>query len=504
METDDIKSLHWSEIIAKKVAEKQKPPFVVAAGITPSGPVHPGTLCEFLFAYAVSKQLKKYGKTSYVFVSDDFDDLDAVPEPLKEHGKTINEDMGMPLSLARDPVGCHKSFADHFIAETKAIMQVFGVELEFLRASELYRAGRYDEYAKMLCERKEEVKEIVRASSNREKMPDDWFPIVPLCQKCRNIAKNTIIEYDKGKYRYKCSKCGHIGEDEIKNHNYKLLFRLDWPTRQKFLKVNVEGGSVDHHSPGGTISTLVAVHRQIYQEEPPYMYKFGLLKYLGKKYSKSKGIGHTVNELLTLAPPEVIKYILFKPDIDEDKEVAINKDTLFRILDDFQHASTIDKNNPAITRADYKKAISFELCEARRVWKTEISDMIIYYNIYRDWKKVGELVGERESVNYLRPYIEKWFEKNLVPDRYMFEIKLTGKPGEAVKAFVNAIDEKMDAKQIHDSVFAVAGELKIEPQQLFKECYQWLIEKDVGPRLGRLIYAIGVKKLKDKIAQVKK
>ncbi len=494
----DIKSLHWSEIIAKKAAETKKPPFVVAAGITPSGPVHPGTLCEFLFAYAISRQLKKHGDVRYVFVSDDFDDLDAVPEPLKAHGRIIEEDMGMPLSIARDPAGCHGSFAEHFIAETKEIMKAFGVTLEFLRASELYRAGRYDEYAKMLCERKDEAKEIVRVSSNRKEMPADWFPIVPLCEKCRNLARNTVLEYNKGRYRYRCSKCGHIGEDRIENHRYKLLFRLDWPTRQKFLNVTVEGGSIDHHSPGGTISTLVAVHRQIYNEEPPYLYKFGLLKYLGKKYSKSKGIGHTVNELLALLPPEIIKYVLFKPDVDEDKELAINKDTLFNILEDFHHASTIKKDDPAITRADYKKAISFELCEAKHIWKADIADMIIYRNIYGDWKKVGELVGDSSGVNYLKKYIETWFKKGLVPDRYVFEIRMGSEPGEAVRKYIRSLNGQMDAKEIHDAVFAAAADLGMQPQQLFKECYRWIIEKDMGPRLGKLIHAIGVEKVKEK------
>lgn len=496
---DDLKSMHWSEIIAKKVIESKKPPYVVAAGITPSGPVHPGTLCEFLFAYAVSKQLKKYGETRYVFISDDFDDLDAVPEPLKQYSKIIEEDMGMPLCLARDPAGCHKSFADHFIAETKDIMKTFGVELEFLRASELYAAGYYDEYAKMLCERKEEVKEIVRVSSNREDMPSDWFPIVPLCEKCKNLAKNTVLEYDNGRYKYKCSKCGHVGEDRIENHHYKLLFRLDWPTRQKFLRVVVEGGSVDHHSPGGTISTLIAIHKKVYREEPPYLYKFGLLKYLGKKYSKSKGIGHTVNELLTLAPPEVIKYMLFKPDVDEDKELAINKDTLFQILDDFKHASTIDKNDKTITRADYKKAVAFELCEVKRMWKAEISDIIIYYNIYGDWQKVGELLGDQDGVDYLKGYIETWLKRGLVHDRYLFEIKIERKPTGVVKKFIESLRDDMNAEEIHNAVFATAKQLGIEPKELFKECYEWLLQKESGPKLGKLIYAVGVRKLKKEI-----
>jgi len=500
---EDIKNMHWSEIIAKKISERKKPPFVVAAGITPSGPVHPGTLCEFLYAHAISQQLKKYGKTTYVFVSDDFDALDSVPEPLKDYAGIINEDMGMPLSIARDPKGCHKSFADHFIAETKEIMKIFGVKPKFLRASELYAGGKYDKYAMLLCERKDEVKKIVQESSLRNEMPADWFPILPLCERCKNIDKNVVLEYEDGRYRYRCSKCGYVGEDEIGNHRYKLLFRLDWPTRQKFLKVVVEGGSIDHHSPGGTIATLTEIHRKIYNEEPPYMYKFGLLKYHGKKYSKSKGIGHTVSELLTLAPPELIKYILFKPDIQEDKELVIDKETLFPILEEFRRISQAREGGgtgeqvQAMSRADHKKIIAFELCNVKKIWKADVADMILYYNIYKDWKKVGELVGDPKGTQFLKTYLTIWMERGLVPDRYMFEISMKEKPNEIVRYFLSKLTPDMKAEEIHNTVFVVAGEKGVEAKDIFKDIYIWLIGKESGPRLGRMIYAIGVSRIKE-------
>ncbi len=500
----DIKNMHWSEIIAKKIYDEKEPPYVVMAGITPSGPVHPGTLCEFLFAYAISRQLSKYGNVHYVFVSDDMDALDAVPEPLKEYAKTIGEDMGMPLAYARDPKGCHESFAGHFIAETQELMKVFGVELEFVRASKLYAQGRYDKFAREMCERKDEIKEIVRVSSLRETMPDDWFPIMPICKKCMNVDKNAVLEYKDGNYKYKCSKCGSVDWDKIENHRYKLLFRLDWPTRQKFMHVVTEGGSVDHHTKGGTLSTVAAVHREFYNEEPPYYYKFGFLKYKGKKYSKSKGIGHTVNELVELLPVEIIKYILLKPDVQEDKELVIDKETLFPILEDYKRASLVGKVQDVGTdttkRADRKRAIAFELCNARVVWKADIADMILYYNIYGDWNKVGELVGDMAGVEYLRNYINVWISRSLVPDRYMFRVDMKKSENALVRAYVQKMDEKLSAEDLHNLVFDVAKENGVDAKDVFKQLYLAIIGKEMGPRLGKLIYAIGIEKVKGAIA----
>ncbi len=493
----DIKKMHWSEIIAHKIAQNREAPYTVAAGVTPSGPVHPGTLCEFLYAYAIAKQLEKYGEVKYVFISDDSDDFDSIPEPMKGHEEELKPELGKPLVYTNDPKGCHISFADHFIDEIQRIMEKFGVKVEFLRASEMYREGKYDAFAIALCENVDKIKEIVRKSSLKDKMREEWFPIVPMCPKCFNLAKNKVLEYrEGGEYKMKCVKCGYEGWDHIEKHRYKLLFRLDWPTRQKFLEVDVEGGSVDHHTRGGTISTAQAIHREFYKEEPPITYKFGFLKYKGKKYSKSKGIGHTVEDLLKLLPVEVIKYMLYKPDIQEDKELVIDKETLFKIFDDFKRASQLDKNDPEISRADRKRAIAFELCEVPRMWKFDLPDMILYYNIYRDWEKVKELLSDPEGVEHLRPHAEEWYKRGLIPDRYMFEVKVEKSDDPVVKAFVEGLKENMSAQDIHNWVFEVAKNQGTEAKEVFKRLYNWLIKKDMGPRLGKLVYAIGVKEIK--------
>ena len=85
------------------------------------------------------KETRKIRKTEFRFVSDDLDDLDSIPEPLKQYEQEITPQMGMALVYAKDPMKCHNSFADHFVAETQKIMKAFGVNVEFLRASDLYK-----------------------------------------------------------------------------------------------------------------------------------------------------------------------------------------------------------------------------------------------------------------------------------------------------------------------------------------------------------------------------
>ena len=68
-----------------------------------------------------------------------------------------------------------------------------------------------------------------------------------------------------------------------------------------------------------------------------------------------------------------------------------------------------------------------------------------------------------------------------------------------MKKFLEKLDSKMDDVQIHNLVFEVAKKESVEPKQLFKELYQAIIQKDSGPRLGKLIYAIGVDRVKKEL-----
>jgi len=503
---EDIKSMHWSEIIALDVVKRKKKPYVLMSGITTSGSLHPGTLCEFLFADAVAKAIRKEaGKCDFLFVADILDAFDNVPEPFKKYEKELIPHLGKPLAHTPDPEGCHPSFGEHFLAEAQEAMEKFGAKPKILKATDNYASGKYDAHAKKYSEKKDIVKEIVQHSSMRKEMPEQWHPIMPICKQCGKVATTRILSYSDGEYEYVCDQdagytkgCGYRGKAKISDHEYKLLFRLDWAARHEIFKVSIEGSSVDHHTKGGTLDTVSSIEKEFLKIEPPIFFKFGFLKYKGKKYSKSKGIGHTVTELMELLPEEILKYLLYRPDIEEDKELVIDKDTLFKIVDDFVKAASVDTEDKELARPDQKNATAFSLAADKLNWKADIKDILVYYNIYQDWDKVGELVGDKKGVRYLKKYISKWYEKNLIPDRYYFSVEF-GKPTELARKYVEKLDSKMNDVDIHNLVFEVSEKERVQPKQLFRDLYQAIIRKDSGPRLGKLIYAIGVDRVKEEL-----
>ena len=52
--------MHWADVIAEKLLEKGKE-HVVSSGITPSGPIHVGSMREILTADAIARAIRDKG-----------------------------------------------------------------------------------------------------------------------------------------------------------------------------------------------------------------------------------------------------------------------------------------------------------------------------------------------------------------------------------------------------------------------------------------------------------
>lgn len=501
-EAEALKGKHWSEILAEKVVAEKKPPFIITSGITTSGPTHLGTLCEFLFPSAIAQQLRISGSDAeFCFIADIYDAFDAVPLAMQKYEKQLAPHLGKPLSDVPDPSGCHPSFGEHFLADALAVMEKFGVKAKIIRVNEVYKRGDFDSYALFFLKNEKQAAELVAKSSLRESMPPDWSPIMPICEKCGKIATTVVTKHGDDWYEYECTRdvkytkgCGFKGKSKISGHSYKITWRLHWPTWQDFFKTSAEGAGMDHHTRGGSWDTAVAVHKEMFKKEPPVGFKYGFVLLQGKKYSKSKGIGMGVAELLQLMPPELIKYSLLKPDLQENKDIDPTGARLMQLYEEFQSASKLDKNDSALSRADRKKAIAWELASGgKQKWTASFADILLYYQLYGDWEKVGARVNDPDGVAYLKPCITKWVEKSFAPDEYSFSFKPQKAQShkDVVKSFAEKLQKGMDAVGIHNLVFEIAAAYGVQPGELFKSLYLTLIAKERGPKMGKLIDAIG-------------
>jgi len=507
VENEEKKSMHWAEMLASRVESEKKEPFTITAGMTTSGPTHLGTLCEFLFPSAIQKELVSEGKNcDYVFIADIFDAFDSVPSVFSKHEKELAQHLGKPLSDVPDPEGCCASFGDHFLNESLAVMKKFGVSPKIVRANELYSSGAMDDLAKFFLANEAQARELVGRTSLKGELPAEWSPIMPVCQNCGKIATTRVASHGADSYKYVCDRdakyvkgCGFAGENKISDHHYKLTWRLHWPSWMKHFNTTAEGAGMDHHTRGGSWDTCVAVFNEMFKREPPIGYKFGFILFKGRKYSKSKGIGMGVTELLELLPADVIAYLLLKPDLQENIDIDPSPVNLLRALDDFKSAGDLSAMNPelsTLTRTDRKRVLAFRLSSGKPAWKSSFTDLLLYYELYKDWGVVAEKLQDKEGVERLKLHVEGWVKRGFVPEEYSFSFAPSKVSSQASRDFVESLSPGMSALEIHNLVFEVAKRNSIEASALFSELYQSLIAKPKGPKMGKFIEAIGVSRVK--------
>jgi lysyl-tRNA synthetase class 1 len=347
------------------------------------------------------------------------------------------------------------------------------------------------------------VKEIVARTSLRKiEEFKEWSPIMPLCEECGKIATTRMLSHNGDEYEYACDRdvgytkgCGYRGKTKISDHKYKLQWRLHWPAWQAHFNSSAEGSGVDHMTRGGSADTSVAIHKEILKREPPILFKYGFVLLHGKKYSKSKGIGMSALEITKLVPQEIMKYALILPNLEQNKDIDPEGEKLIDLYSDIERVSKLDKPE---NRADEKKVFAFRLAIKKLKWRASFLDMLLNYQIYRDWKKVGELLNDVDGVAYLAPYITEWLNKEFEPEQYNFTVKTQkiSEQKDLVANFSSSLKPGMNDLEVHNLVYQVVGNDKQKAQQLFTALYKAIIGKEKGPRLGKLIAAIGIERTK--------
>lgn len=499
---EDYEGKHWVEVLTDQLIEERNEPYSITGGMTTSGPAHLGTVCEFLYPSIVRENLKgrKIG-SDFHFMADILDAFDSIPFELQKYSKILEPELGKPLVYTKDPMDCHASIGEHYLDQAVKIAEVLELEVPVVKINELYESGKFDKYARLFLKEEQKTKEIVaRTSMKKIEEMKNWSPIMPICKNCGKIATTRVTWHDEDSYEYDCSVdvkytkgCGYHGKAKISDHQYKLQWRIHWPSWQAIFHSSIEGSGVDHMTKGGSATTAPEIHKELLKTKPPIYFKYGFILINGKKYSKSKGIGMSATELLRLIPGGMLKYILIENDVQHDKDIELTGDKLIAIYEDVERTRKMEEPK---TRAEMKKQLAFKLAIGKLPWKAPFVDMLLNFQIYKDWKKVGEILYDPEGVLYLSGYIEEWLKGGYAPERYNFSInpaKITNL-NEVVLKFSSELKTNMTELDVHNFVYEIAKQNNVNPNSLFAELYKGLIGKEKGPRMGKLIVSIGIDK----------
>ena len=492
-------TIHWADVIAERLEDSG--PHTIATGITPSGPVHIGNMREVMTADAVYRALLDRGvEARLIYIADTFDRLRRLYPFLDE---SFTQHIGKPLSEIPCPKGCCGSYADHFLLPFLDSLKRLGINPDVYRADILYKQGMYVEAIKTALEKRDDIARILKEVSGRD-VPENWSPFQAICQCCgrTNTVKITGFDPKAETVDYEC-QCGSKGVVSMRGGG-KLVWRVDWPARWPIFKVTIEPFGKDHATAGGSYDTGKRISEEIYNYPAPFpiVYEWIHLKGVGAMHS-STGIVVTINEMLDVVPPEVLRYLIIrnKPEKHIEFDPAL---PLLNLVDEYDQRKG---DSRALQLSSIGEDRPFDIPFRHMVTAVQIArgDRELLITVLKrsgyDTSRMDEILGRASNV-------EKWLDR-YAPQFVKFQVKdempsavnnLSLEERKGLGILADRIKDK-SAAEIHDLFYEVAKELSIDSKKLFQAAYIAFLGDRQGPKAGWFLASLDrefvIKRLKE-------
>jgi len=506
MTKGETASRHWADDAAETAIASGRP-VVISSGISPSGEIHIGNMREVLTADAVFRAVKDRGFPAHFnYVCDNLDPLRHVYPFLDA---TAYEPLiGKPLSAIPCPSGCHSSYAEHFLTPFLASLRALRVEVELLRADRMYASGRMNRTIGLALSGRDRIAAILTELTGKT-IDEAWSPFNPLCPSCGRITKTSVTGFsvEDETISYACA-CGASGDLPMAGGG-KLTWRVDWPARWAMLGVTVEPFGKDHATRGGSYDTGARIAREVFDYEPPLPVPYEWISLKGRgDMSSSKGNVLSIGQVLDLAPPEALRYLVMR----ERPQSTIAFDPglpLLQLVDEVDDAtaSGVDSRALELSRAAGFRPVGVPFKHLVVAAQVAGFDVLRTMDVLA---RTGYHALDPAAVGSRLGCARRWLDRH-APDEIRFEVKET-LPPEALaltpdqKAFLGrlalCLDDRMDGEAIHLLVYELAKEFPgTKPAHLFQALYIALLAKPRGPRAGTFIRALGPRLCADRFRE---
>ena len=281
-------------------------------GYGPSGLPHIGTFGEVARTTMVRRAFQVLApgvKTRLLCFSDDMDGLRKVPTNVPNQ-EMLAGYINMPLTKVPDPFGTHSSFGAHNNAKLRSFLDSFGFEYEFASSTEYYTSGRFDATLLKVLEKFDDIMKIMLPSL-REERQQTYSPILPVSPRTGHVLLVPLVErnLEKGTVSYVEPGTNETVEVPVTGGHCKLQWKADWAMRWAALKVDYEMAGkdlIDSIKLASKICRVLGVN-------PPEGFNYELfLDHEGKKISKSKGNGLSIEDWLRYASPESLQLFMYQ------------------------------------------------------------------------------------------------------------------------------------------------------------------------------------------------
>ncbi len=469
-------------------------------GYGPSGLPHVGTFGEVARTAMVRRAFELISDipARLVCFSDDMDALRKVPDNVPD-SERMQEDMNLPLTRARDPFGTHESFGAHNNARLRAFLDEFGFEYEFVSATEAYGSGRFDAMLLTALERFDSIMEVMLPTLGADRR-STYSPFLPISPKSGHVLQVPTLERNvrAGTIVYE-EPDGERVEIPVTGGNVKMQWKPDWGMRWAALGVDYEMFGKDLIPSAGLSSRIC----RALGTRPPELLNYELFNdEHGRKISKSRGNGLSMEDWLAYAAPESLAYFMYlKPRTAK----RLHFDVIPKAVDEYHRQLRAYEGQDDAGRLANPV---FHVHSGR----VPASSLIVPYSMLLNLASVSGAEDKELLWGFIRRYAPDAspdthpdldaaagfavaYCKDLVrPHRTCRAPE--GKERAALadlKTRLETWDRGTDAEEIQSMVYAVGRAHGFDPlRDWFKALYEVLLGASEGPRFGVFITLYGV------------
>ncbi len=503
-----MKAKAWPFEEARKLVErfKDKPPekgyVLFETGYGPSGLPHIGTFMEVFRTTLIRHAFQQISDipTRLMAVSDDMDGLRKVPDNIPNQ-EMVREHLGKPLIDIPDPFGEKQSYGAYMNAKLCSFLDHYGFDYEFVSSAENYKKGVYDKKLLEALKQYDKIMDLMLPTLGEERQ-QTYSPFLPISPKTGKVLQVPITKRDvaKGTITFN-DEDGTETTVPVTGGHCKLQWKPDFGMRWAALGVDFEMYGKDHQ-PSAPLYNKIC---RVLGGNPPEQFVYELfLDEEGKKISKSKGNGISMEQWLRYANPESLSYYMF---LTPTRAKRLYFDIIPKSVDEYytfagklkEQKPEEQVENPAwhihSGKVDeIKLPVSFGLM-LNLVSASNSHDKNVMWGFITQYRndltpqnspELDKMVGY--AINYYDDFIKptKKFRAPTDKERAALE--------DLVKT-LESLPEHSKGEEIQNQIYTIGKNHNFENlRDWFQALYETLLGQSQGPRFGSFVELYGVSK----------